>query len=335
MSWTEPLAADHAQLLVTAWIDRMKAPPPDPSFGPVPDEPDEEESPLLDPDRPEEVDLASGTGLLDDDGQPVDDDLDLTAVTGSWWRRGALLGAVLGMGIGLVVFFSFGTSNPAVANSDTQATVDAIARPVISPAALPAMEPPVQSSTGRAVVEEPPQEEEHQAGSKDTQAIRKPVRKAPGSSLASLPLSDERPREMASQYRRLLRRGWRAYDRGDFQAATNAFARAVHSWPARTGGYFGMALSLFEQGAEDGAMQVLERGVKKVGPKAGLWVLAGSIYQFKGKDRLARMAYKRYLHNNPRGRYARDVRVILSYEQLPRLLPFEADPEEANQPSDQ
>ena len=135
---------------------------------------------------------------------------------------------------------------------------------------------------------------------------------------------------MATQYRRLLRRGWRAYDRGDFATATNAFARAVHSWPDRTGGYFGMALSLFEQGAEDGAMQVLERGVSKVGPKAGLWVLAGSIYQFKGNSRLARMAYERYLRTNPRGRYARDVRVILSYEQLPRLQPFFEDEDPAD-----
>jgi len=66
-----------------------------------------------------------------------------------------------------------------------------------------------------------------------------------------------------------------------------------------------------------------------VGPKAGLWVLAGSIYQWMGKERMARIAYSRYLKNNPHGAYARDVRVIISRKELPKLLPFDDDlPEE-------
>ncbi len=125
--------------------------------------------------------------------------------------------------------------------------------------------------------------------------------------------------------KKLLRRGWRLYSQGNYQSAAVAFGRAVHSSPRHTGGYYGLALCLFEQGKEDIALRVLEKGSKKVGPKAGLWVLAGSIYQWMGKERMARIAYHRYLKNNPHGAYARDVRVILSRKHLPKLLPFDDD----------
>lgn len=322
---TDPIASDHAQQLVTDWIARMKAPPPDENSQPdrdADDLPVEEftalagEVPTADPDP-----LAGAT-------DPADlDDVDLAALTGSWWRRGAVLATVLGVGIGFAVFGSLGVTNPAAAEIEPEVASTASG---LGPAAQQAIAPPALAPEIQAAPDERPADEAVEAGSQRTQATTTTQPRGHRRALASLRPTDERPRALAVQYRRLLRRGWRAYDRGNFQAATNAFARAVHSWPDKTGGYFGMALSLFEQGAEDGAMQVLERGVKKVGPKAGLWVLAGSIYQFKGKARLAKMAYQRYLRNNPRGRYARDVRVILSYDRLPRLHPFEADDEEAN-----
>ncbi len=120
-----------------------------------------------------------------------------------------------------------------------------------------------------------------------------------------------------------LRKGWRLYRRGEYRAGGIAFGRAVHANPKHTGGYYGLALCLFEQGKERVALQVLDRGAQKVGTKAGLWVLAGSIYQWLGKERMARLAYRRYLRNNPHGPYARDVRAILARDELPRLLPLD------------
>lgn len=121
-------------------------------------------------------------------------------------------------------------------------------------------------------------------------------------------------------YRRLLRKGWRLLGRGRYQEAAVTFGRAVHTYPTRTTGYYGLALSLFEQGHEDAALAVLEQAQKRVGPKSDIWVLAGSAYQFLGREKMARKMYRLYLEKNPRGPYTHDVKIILSYDKLPHLL---------------
>ncbi|HOX47354.1 MAG TPA: tetratricopeptide repeat protein [Myxococcota bacterium] len=129
-------------------------------------------------------------------------------------------------------------------------------------------------------------------------------------------------RPLSPAYRTLMKSGWQKYGSGRFDAAAVAFGRAVHLEQRHAAGYYGLALALFEQGQEDAALKVLERGAKRTGSKSELWLLAGSIYQWKGKERPARMAYARYLTDHPRGPYAHDVKVILAYESLPALLPF-------------
>jgi len=120
-------------------------------------------------------------------------------------------------------------------------------------------------------------------------------------------------------YRRLLRKGWQRLGTGNFRVAAVAFGRAVHLYPDRAAAYYGLALSLFEQGREGAALAVLEQAQKRLGPKSDIWLLAGSAYQFLGREQMARRMYRLYLEKNPRGAYAHDVRLILSYDKLPRL----------------
>ncbi len=136
-------------------------------------------------------------------------------------------------------------------------------------------------------------------------------------------------RPLSPGYRALMRAGWEKYGSGRFDAAAVAFGRAVHLEERHAAGYHGLALAFFEQGQDDAALKVLERGAKRTGAKSELWLLAGSIYQWKGKERPARIAYARYLADHPRGPYAHDVKVILAYESLPALLPF-ADEESSD-----
>lgn len=123
-------------------------------------------------------------------------------------------------------------------------------------------------------------------------------------------------------YDAILRKGWLFYKKGNYPAAAVQFNKAIQYDNHQTGGYYGLAVCLFEQGKEDKAIAVLDEGTQKVGSKDNLWVLAGSIYQWLGKERMARMAYERYLQANPKGFFATDLRAILKHPQLPRVAPF-------------
>jgi hypothetical protein len=139
--------------------------------------------------------------------------------------------------------------------------------------------------------------------------------------LSKLAKTERKPRFNKSMYRR----GWRLYRRQKYSEAMSVFEKVVATSPQHTGGYYGLSLCLFEQEKEDLALQVLERGARKVGPKSMLWVLAGSIYQWMGKERMARMAYRRYLRDHPRGPTAKDLRAILARRPLPRMNIFDVE----------
>ena len=219
-----------------------------------------------------------------------------------WWRKGAGPGLVVGLLVllvGTVAYLLIGIGRPAEAG----------ARPSPSSTAPP----PQQQALA-------PTPDEVAAPHKDESALVEPVVPRPkkrGSELKAAPKQSRWNRE----FRRLLRRGWRLYRQGDLKSASIAFGRAVRAGPGHTGGYYGLALCLFEQGEEDAALQVLEWGDEKLGPRADLWVLAGSIYQWMGKEQMARAAYRRYLEKSPHGALARDIRAILAREELPRLIP--------------
>ncbi len=133
---------------------------------------------------------------------------------------------------------------------------------------------------------------------------------------------DQRPAfriNSSRQYRRLLAGGWKLVGKQMYREAAVAFGRAVHLRPQAMGGYYGLALSLFEQGHEPEALSVIERITGKKGGRAELWLLLGTAYQFLGEEKSARGAYQKYLLLSPRGSYARDVKSLLSREKLPRL----------------
>ncbi len=120
-------------------------------------------------------------------------------------------------------------------------------------------------------------------------------------------------------YRRLLVRGWRRLSAGEYRKASVAFSRAIRLKPQHKDAYYGLALALFEQKLEDAALSVITRAQKHAGAGADIWLLAGSAYQFLGHEKMARKMYEQYLKKEPRGKFARDVRIILAYDHLPAL----------------
>jgi hypothetical protein len=241
---------------------------------------------------------------------------------GSW--RGWLSGGLAGVVFGCVAYTLSLGSTPRTA-----------AAPVLALPAAPALAAP----PARAEAPRPAEPESPEAPAAVSLASAVPA-VTPETFLGSRP--DPRPvagpklvagpgrprsvkagdRPLSPAYRALLRTGWQRYGAGRFDTAAVAFGRAIHLEERQSAGYYGLALALFEQGSEDAALNVLARGAERTGSKSELWLLAGSIYQWKGKERLARAAYTRYLTDHPRGPFARDVRVILAYESLPALLPF-------------
>jgi tetratricopeptide (TPR) repeat protein len=308
---------DEGNQFLSGLLERFRAPP---DLGPFCEEDAEEVN--AEEDAAEDAEL--------------DDDICISFR--SWWRRGASLGGAFGLLLGGLVYLLVASvdarSVQAIGASAQTAAGSALLSlgsevPSDTTRNMPAVRimnnDPADSASSKSMIR--PDSKPIVAPEPAIVPIRRDV-SMHSSRRSSKRNTKARSPKMATEYRKLLRKGWSHYHKRSFQSSSVAFSRAVHLAPHLTGGYSGLALSLFEQGAEDGAMQVLERGVKKVGPKADLWILAGSIYQFKGKQRLARMAYRRYLRAHPRGKYVRDVRVILAYEELPSLIPFADESEQ-------
>lgn len=119
--------------------------------------------------------------------------------------------------------------------------------------------------------------------------------------------------------RSLLSRGWHFYRTGDYRKASYFFDRVVHLNPKLFQGHFGLAISLFEQGRDEAALQVLERVSMTRGKDAERMLLMGVIYQCLGNEKMARNAYIKYLRKKPFGTLSRDVRSLLARERLPIL----------------
>jgi len=116
---------------------------------------------------------------------------------------------------------------------------------------------------------------------------------------------------------KFVTKGWHRYRQARYREASVAFGRAVHWAPKKTKGYYGLAISLFEQGFDEAALGVIESGLRKHGGKAKLMLLAGTIYQWLGNEKKAREMYRGYLKANPRSKFAKDVKRLLSLRHLP------------------
>lgn len=249
------------------------------------------------------------------------DDEELAFSRSSWIRKG-FLGIILGIGLGVGFYFLFQYLQGQQQLPPTQATTLDKPEATESHKALPS--PMVK--TDKPVAIQPTQAKPEKKQDRSTKPLASKTKTDQDAPLRRRlkALANGKPHQKKANLR-LLKSAWRKYKKRKYQAAAIDFGRAIHMAPEHTTGYYGLALCLFEQGKEQVALKVLDRGAKKVGPKTGLWVLAGSIYQWMGKERMARLAYQRYLKQSPHGKFARDVRVILARDELPALIPYDSD----------
>lgn len=227
--------------------------------------------------------------------------------TPTWWRKDIAIGLFVGALMGLLIYQFQNSSEPEIKAH----------KPAIAIAELPQANPAMEPEPAEETFEAPPPD----AG---PEAVARAA--IPSQKKASPRYDEANTRgKHHKKYKVLVRKGWQLYGKTSYHAASVAFGRAVHMSPKQNAGYYGLALCMFEQGREDMAMWVLERGLAKVGPKADLWVLAGSIHQWQGRESEARKAYNTYLQHNPKGQYARELKTILARAELPRLEPFESN----------
>lgn len=220
-----------------------------------------------------------------------------------WLVKDASLGLLAGLLLGAVAFGMLGHKPPKASSPELSAAVEPPSSKPVAPAPAAAIG---EDSARSAPASDPAPEEKRLAVLQDDRFSRR---------FTALRSSTGR-----NSFRALLRKGWQNFRRRRYQPASVAFGRAVHANPRQTDGYYGLALSLFEQGNDGVALRVLESAERKTGPKAEIWVLAGSIYQWLGRERAARMMYRRYLERSPRGPFAGDVKALLARKHLPKLF---------------
>jgi tetratricopeptide (TPR) repeat protein len=229
----------------------------------------------------------------------------------SWWIRDGLVAIAGGLAVGFAIYQFFASTPAETPRASVEGTGQTAApRPEPSPSPAADNDADLARAVSAGEVEDTPEEN-------DEPAVGEGARVASTGALRTPAASDQR----MARFRRLIARGWKFYQAQNFAAASNVFGRATREEPRKIDGYYGLALALFEQGQDDAACRVLERGARAIGRKSELWLLGGSIYQVLGDEAKAREAYQRYLAANPKGAYAKDIRALLSLETLPKLRP--------------
>ncbi len=231
----------------------------------------------------------------------------------AWWMRDIFIAVAGGLVIGFLAYQMLSSRPAGKATDDSSAVVS-----VRAPAA--ASQTPAEAPAQNAEAQQSETPDEAPTATTASQGQGEPD-DVPVVASASPSLKNVISVEQRLRFLRLIARGWRFYQARNFVAASNVFGRAVREQPKKIDGYYGLALALFEQGQDDAACRVLERGARAIGKKSELLLLGGSIYQVLGDEAKARDAYERYLKENPRGAYAKDIRALLSLESLPRLKP--------------
>jgi tetratricopeptide (TPR) repeat protein len=228
---------------------------------------------------------------------PAEEELQAPQTIGLW-RRDIVLGVIFGVLIGFVIYL-FVSNNSS--STDTQ------------------LREPEKLAASASKDSDPDEDKllSLRSGLKKNSAKKDKIR------------SQRKPAQIAKteqivknkKYNRLVNKGWRLYQKGKFLQAARHFGQAINVDSQSTGAFYGLVLSLFENGQEAEAYKLIGRIESKPGPQGSFHLLAGSIYQWRGDQKKARTFYRKYLNKYPRGAFARDVKVLLSRENLPNIHP--------------
>lgn len=111
---------------------------------------------------------------------------------------------------------------------------------------------------------------------------------------------------------RLVGKGNALYKRGNLKGAIAAFKEAIELDETNERAHLGLGTTYFDTEQNNLALKHLQRAIE-LAPRSGQTLVAlGNVHQAMGNIPKARDAYERYLAVDPNGKYAADVRIILS-----------------------
>ncbi len=111
---------------------------------------------------------------------------------------------------------------------------------------------------------------------------------------------------------RLVAKGNALYKRGSVKPAIAAYSQALELDETNEKAHLGLGTAYFDTEQNQLALKHLQRA-SELAPRSGQVLVAlGNVYQAMGNNAKARDAYERYLAVEPNGKFASDVRIILS-----------------------
>jgi tetratricopeptide (TPR) repeat protein len=111
---------------------------------------------------------------------------------------------------------------------------------------------------------------------------------------------------------RLVGKGNALYTRGNLKGAIAAFREAIELDETNERAHLGIGTTYFDTEQNNLALKHLQRAIE-LAPRSGQTLVAlGNVHQAMGNAAKAKDAYERYLTVEPNGKFAADVRIILS-----------------------
>ncbi len=111
---------------------------------------------------------------------------------------------------------------------------------------------------------------------------------------------------------RLVAKGNALYKRGNLKGAIAAFKEAIELDETNERAHLGIGTTYFDTEQNNLALKHLQRALE-LAPRSGQTLVAlGNVHQAMGNTTRAKDAYERYLTVEPNGKFAADVRIILS-----------------------
>jgi len=199
------------------------------------------------------------------------------------------------------------TAEPPTAEPPTAEPVEpSTAEP---PAPEPVEPPPVKKDPPPVKKDPPPVKKDPPPVKKDPPPVKKdppPVKKDPP------PVKKDPAAKRDAEYKKALKKAESLTRRGQHSKAIRHFKAAISAKPTSSRAHLGLGNAYYELNNNQAALSNLEKARELAPRSPRVYVLLGAVYQSVKRQRDAIRAYEKYLELAPNGKFARDLRTIVT-----------------------